>query len=234
MGRPTYTATPTPGSIKFEFRTPGFRPVVRYISNAPSNPRAPETRRILDLLRESRPQSFTVEQVNEACNVDVIDDTLLFTSLWEHPNVHIDEKRFSYTSNYNVRDRAELVKLLQGSPDGVRFRDLTAEYKTVKKDLQDLKDSGHIWMIRTDDLVVYPTYAGREVPPISVDDELKKLFWSIELPANMPDIHGTKTAKRRKRMAQKNDNILNKADEDKNNNKKKKIDITVDKTYHQC
>ncbi|KAI3759886.1 hypothetical protein L1987_50270 [Smallanthus sonchifolius] len=210
---PTVTATPTPGYYRCVIATSPHL-IVRYFSNARRPSYRLEIKQVIALLCQSR-QPFTAEQINEACHVDVRRTMELFQSLVGNPKVKYDGKHFSFKSEHDVRDQTQLVQLIWRFADGIPVADLENEYPTVMEDLQALKAMGHIWLLRNNDLqedIAYPRYDHR-VPPIRVDDDLKKLFRSIELPSDMPGILGMKSTKRRFMVL--NGNILNKPEQKK-------------------
>ncbi|XP_076923932.1 uncharacterized protein LOC143586220 [Bidens hawaiensis] len=151
---------------------------------------------VLVYLLQSR-QSFTAEQINEACGVDVKGNMPLFRYLAGRRNAKYDGKHFSYQCKYDdVRDKTQLVKLIRRNVEGVRVDHLKDSYPTAMNDIQALKDSGQIWLLLNTDLqqeIAYP----RNDLSIRVDDELKTLFGSIDLPSDMSRILGAKSAKRR-------------------------------------
>nr|KAJ0196548.1 hypothetical protein LSAT_V11C700374590 [Lactuca sativa] len=219
----TSTKLPSP-PIKFSNDTERLQ----HINNIRKGPVGAQIKRVIDLLFESR-QSFTAEQINEACYVDVKGNRAVFESLTKNPKVSYEGKRFAYKSKHNVRDQKELLRLIRTFAEGIAVADLKDAYPTVMEDLQALKAARQIWLLSNFDSQEDIAYPNDPRVPIKVDDELKQLFRSIELPRDMLDIErdlqkngmkpATNTAKRRV-MAQ-NGNIYNKPKQ-----KKKKTEIS--------
>lgn len=201
---------------------------LQHINNIRKSPVGAQIKRVIDLLFESR-QSFTAEQINEACYVDVRGNKAVFESLAKNPKVNYEAKRFSYKSKHNVRNQKELLHLVRTFPEGIAVADLKDAYPTVMDDLQALKAARQIWLLSNFDSQEDIAYPNDPRVPIKVDDDLKQLFRAIELPRDMLDIErdlqknkmkpATNTAKRRV-MAQ-NGNIHNKPKQ-----KKKKTEIS--------
>ncbi|KAL7591149.1 uncharacterized protein LOC111894032 [Lactuca sativa] len=201
---------------------------LQHINRIRISPVSSQIKRVVDLLFKSR-QSFTAEQINEACYVDVKGNRAVFESLTKNPKVSYEGKRFSYKSKHNVRDQKELLRLVRTFAEGIAVADLKDAYPTVMEDLQALKAARQIWLLSNFDSQEDIAYPNDPRVPIKVDDELKQLFRSIELPRDMLDIErdlqkngmkpATNTAKRRV-MAQ-NGNIYNKPKQ-----KKKKTEIS--------
>ncbi|MFS7907529.1 putative transcription factor TFIIE beta subunit, DNA-binding domain, TFA2, Winged helix domain 2 [Helianthus anomalus] len=222
----TLAKNPVP-AVKFSNDTERLQ----HINNVRKSPVGAQIKKVIDLLFESR-QAFTAEQINEACYVDVKGNKAVFESLAKNPKVNYDGKRFSYKSKHNVRDQKELLRLIRTFAEGIAVADLKDAYPTVMEDLQvmALKAGRQIWLLSNFDSQEEIAYPNDPRVPIKVDDELKQLFRSIELPRDMLDIErdlqkngmkpATNTAKRRV-MAQ-NGNILNKPKQ----KKKKKTEIS--------
>ncbi|KAJ9561268.1 hypothetical protein OSB04_006428 [Centaurea solstitialis] len=174
-------------------------------------------------------ESFTAEQINEACYVDVKGNKAVFESLAKNPKVNYEAKRFSYKSKHAVRDQKELLRLIRTFAEGIAVADLKDAYPTVMEDLQVLKATRQIWLLSNFDSQEDIAYPNDPRVPIKVDDELKGLFRAIELPRDMLDIErelqkngmkpATNTAKRR--VAAQNFGILTKPKQ-----KKKKTEIS--------
>ncbi|KAJ0791562.1 putative transcription initiation factor TFIIE, beta subunit, TFA2, Winged helix domain 2 [Helianthus annuus] len=179
-------------------------------------------------------QSFTAEQINEACYVDVKGSKAVFESLTNNPKVNYDGRCFSYKSKHSVRDQKELLRLIQTFAEGIAVADLKDAYPTVMEDLQVLKAGRQIWLLSTIDAQKEIAYPNDPRVPIKVDDELKQLFRSIKLPPDMLDIEqdiqkngmkpATNTAKRIV-MAQ-NGNILVQPKQEKKTGFSKRTKLT--------
>ncbi|XP_024962296.1 general transcription factor IIE subunit 2-like [Cynara cardunculus var. scolymus] len=219
----TLAKSPLP-AVKFSNDTERLQ----HINNIRKSPVGAQIKRVIDLLFESR-QSFTAEQINEACYVDVKGNKAVFESLAKNPKVNYEGKRFSYKSKHNVRDQKELLRLVRTFAEGIAVADLKDAYPTVMEDLQALKAARQIWLLSNFDSQEDIAYPNDPRVPIKVDDELKGLFRAIELPRDMLDIErelqkngmkpATNTAKRR--VAAQNFGILTKPKQ-----KKKKTEIS--------
>lgn len=163
-------------------------------------------KRVIDLLLETR-QAFTVEQINEACYVDMKANKAVFDSLKKNPKVHYDGRCFSYKSKHDIKDKHQLLVLVRKFPEGIAVIDLKDSYPTVMDDLQTLKAAGQIWLLSNFDSQEDIAYPNDPRVPIKVDEDLKQLFRKIELPLDMLDVENylnkngmkpaTNTAKRR-------------------------------------
>ncbi|KAI3770102.1 hypothetical protein L6452_01223 [Arctium lappa] len=219
----TLAKSPLP-AVKFSNDTERLQ----HINNIRKSPVGAQIKRVIDLLFESR-QSFTAEQINEACYVDVKGNKAVFESLAKNPKVNYEGKRFSYKSKHNVRDQKELLRLIRTFAEGIAVADLKDAYPNVMEDLQVLKAARQIWLLSNFDSQEDIAYPNDPRVPIKVDDELKALFRAIELPRDMLDIErelqkngmkpATNTAKRR--VAAQNFGILTKPKQ-----KKKKTEIS--------
>ncbi|KAI5383781.1 uncharacterized protein LOC127100902 [Lathyrus oleraceus] len=165
-----------------------------------------QMKRVIDLLLETR-KAYTPEQINEACYVDMRANKDVFDNLRKNPKVHYDGQRFSYKAKYGLKDKTELLQLVRKYPEGIAVIDLKDAYLTVMEDLQALKAAGQIWLLANFDSQEDVAYPNDPKANIKVDDDLKQLFRSIELPHDMIDIEkdlqkngmkpATNTAKRR-------------------------------------
>ncbi|KAE8690076.1 omega-amidase NIT2-A-like [Hibiscus syriacus] len=141
-------------------------------------------------------QSFTPQQINEACYVDVNGNRDAFEGVFGSRN-----------AKYHVKSRDELIILFREYLQAILLTDLKDAYPNVIEDLQALKSAGQTWHISDFDShneIVFPNDS-RVI--MEVDDEIKRQFRSIELPRDMLDIEkdlqkngmepATNTAKRR-------------------------------------
>nr|AFK37907.1 unknown [Medicago truncatula] len=179
---------------------------LQQINNIRKAPVGAQMKRVIDLLLETR-QAFTPEQINEACYVDMRANKDVFGSLRKNPKVEYDGQRFSYKAKYGLKEKSELLQLIRRYPEGLAVFDLKDAYPNVMEDLQALKAAGQIWLLSNFDSQDDITYPNDPKANIKVDDDLKQLFRSIELPRDMIDIEkdlqkngmkpATNTAKRR-------------------------------------
>lgn len=179
---------------------------LQHINSIRKAPVGAQMKRVIDLLLETR-QAFTPEQINEACYVDMRANKDVFESLRKNPKVLYDGQRLSYKSKYGIKDKTELLQLIRKYPEGIAVIDLKDAYPTVMEDLQAMKAAGQIWLLSNFDSQEDIAYPNDPKVHIKVDDDLKQLFRSIELPRDMLDIEkdlqkngmkpATNTAKRR-------------------------------------
>ncbi|XP_030551624.1 general transcription factor IIE subunit 2-like [Rhodamnia argentea] len=160
---------------------------LKYISSIRKAPVGAQMKRVIDLLFETR-RAFTPEQINEACYVDMLSNKAVFDSLANNPKVYYDGQRFSYKSKHDVKDKNQLLKLIRSYTEGIAVIDLKDAYPTVMEDLQALKAAGQVWLLSNFDSQEDIAYPNDPKVPIKVDDDLKQLFRSIELPRDMIDI----------------------------------------------
>ncbi|CAJ2676627.1 unnamed protein product [Trifolium pratense] len=179
---------------------------LQHINSIRKAPVGAQMKRVIDLLLETR-QAFTPEQINEACYVDMGANKDVFDSLRKNPKVNYDGQRFSYKAKYGLKDKTELLQLIRKYPEGIAVFDLKDAYPTVMEDMKALKAAGQIWLLSNFDAQDDIAYPNDPKVHIKVDDDLKQLFRSFELPRDMIDIEkdlqkngmkpATNTAKRR-------------------------------------
>ncbi|XVF52855.1 hypothetical protein PTKIN_Ptkin05aG0052200 [Pterospermum kingtungense] len=176
----------TPAPLKFSSDTERLQ----HINSIRKAPVGAQMKRVIDLLFQTR-QAFTPEQINDACYVNVNSNKDVFEGLRKNPKVNYDGKRFSYKAKHNVKNKDELLFLIQKFVEGIPIIDLKDAYPKVVDDLQED--------------IAFPN--DPKIDLRNVDDDLKELFRSIELPRDMLDIEkdllkngmkpATNTAKRR-------------------------------------
>lgn len=176
------------------------------INNIRKAPVGAQIKRVIDVLLERR-DVLTPEQINEACHVDVNANRAVFESLKNNPKVYYDGRYFSYKAKHEVKNKDQLLVLIRRFPEGMPIIDLKDAYPTVMEDLQTLKAERKVWLLSNFDSQEDIVYPNDPRVPIKVDDDLKQLFRSIELPRDMLDIEkdlqkngmkpATNTAKRR-------------------------------------
>ncbi|KAL8159050.1 hypothetical protein V2J09_000587 [Rumex salicifolius] len=156
---------------------------LQHINSIRKAPVGAQMKRVIDLLFETR-QSFSPEQINQVCFVDVKGNKEVFDSLKKNVKVHYDGKRFSYKG----ANRNPCPFLSRKFPEGIAVIELKDAYPNVMEDLQGLKGSGQIWLLSSFDSQEDIAYPNDPRVSIKVDDELKQLFRSIELPRDMLDV----------------------------------------------
>ncbi|CAI8619381.1 unnamed protein product [Vicia faba] len=179
---------------------------LQQINSIRKAPVGAQMKRVIDLLLETR-KAYTPEQINEVCYVDMRANKDVFDNLRKNPKVYYDGQRFSYKAKYGLKDKTELLQLVRKYPEGIAVIDLKDAYPSVMEDLQALKAAGQIWLLANFDSQEDVAYPNDPKANIKVDDDLKQLFRSIELPRDMIDIEkdlqkngmkpATNTAKRR-------------------------------------
>ncbi|XVF67616.1 hypothetical protein PTKIN_Ptkin10aG0135600 [Pterospermum kingtungense] len=143
-----------------------------------------QMKRVIDLLFRKR-QALTPEQINDACYVDVSHNKDVFEGLRKNPKVNYDGNRFFYKAKHNVKNKHELFVLIRKYIEGIAVIDLKDANPKVMDDLQALKAAGEIWLLSNFDSeedIAFPRVV------LKVDDDLKKLFRSIDFPQDMLDV----------------------------------------------
>ncbi|KAI4377691.1 hypothetical protein MLD38_015278 [Melastoma candidum] len=202
-----YVAPPANGKAPFpavKFSNDTER--LQHINSIRKAPVGAQMKRVIDLLFETR-QALTPEQINEACYVDMNANKAVFDSLANNPKVHYDGRRLSYKAKHDVKDKNQLLYLIRKFPEGIAVIDLKDAYPNVMEDLQTLKGARQVWLLSNFDSQEDIAYPNDPKTPIKLDDDLKMLYRSIELPRDMLDIEkdlqkngmkpATNTAKRR-------------------------------------
>ncbi|KAI6679041.1 hypothetical protein NL676_039837 [Syzygium grande] len=126
--------------------------------------------------------TLTPEQLNEACYVVMLSKRAIFYSLASNPKVRCDGQWFSYKSKHDVKDKNQLLKLIRSHMVEVAVIDLKDAFPNA------LKTAGQVWLLLNFGSQEDIADPNDPKVPIKVDDDLKQLFWSIELPRDMIDI----------------------------------------------
>lgn len=179
---------------------------LQHINAIRKSPVGAQIKRVIDLLYETR-QAHTPDQINESTYVDIKSNKAVFDSLKNNTKVRYDGRRFSYKSKHDLEGKDDLLRLIRKFPEGLPVVDVKDAYPTVLEDLQTLKAAGQVWLLSNMDSQEDIVYPNDPKAIIKVDDDLKQLFRSIELPRDMVDIErdlqkngmkpATNTAKRR-------------------------------------
>ncbi|KAK1385446.1 TFIIE beta domain-containing protein [Heracleum sosnowskyi] len=90
-------------------------------------------------------------------------------------------------AKHDLKDKTQLLKLIQNFPEGIAVADLEDAYPSVDHDLKALKAAGEIWLSNFGSAAEDMAYPNNH-RAIKVDDDLKQLFRGIELPRDMIDI----------------------------------------------
>ena len=181
-------------------------------------------KRVMDLLHRTRKPMSTAELHNElGWPVDVPE---LWEMLLHNDKVLFDEtkRRFSYKAKHSLRDRREMLALIQKNPDGVLEEDVVDAYQGAVEDAAALIENGDvIFLVNAEsrERVLYPVDDTYEV---HVDEDVSSAFHGVTIPAHDPDWDqalrqiGVEPAPRRAHAARGGDDD----DEDDDAGKKKK------------
>ncbi|KAL1205302.1 hypothetical protein V5N11_011584 [Cardamine amara subsp. amara] len=192
LSRPSSSSVPLPAAISSQKPSAATRgkfsdntEQLQFINSIRKAPVGSQMKRVIDLLFERR-QALTPEQINEACYVDMHANKAVFDSLRNNPKAYYDGRRFSYKATHDVKDKRQLLSLVNKYPNGIAVIDLKDAYPKVLEDLQALKASGEIWLLsNSQEDVAYPNDLKSE---IQVDDDFKALFRDIDIPSDMLDV----------------------------------------------
>lgn len=179
---PAPAKAPTP-PVKFSNDTQRLQ----HINTIRKSPVGAQIKLVIDLLFETR-NAFTPEEINERCYVDIVGNKAVFDSLKNNHKVSYDGRRFSYKSKHNLKGKDNLLTLIRRSPEGLPVVDVKDAYPSVMDDLQGLKAAGQVWLLSNMDSQEDIVYPNDPKAVIKVDDDIKQLFRSIELPRDMVDI----------------------------------------------
>ncbi|GBG61434.1 hypothetical protein CBR_g21779 [Chara braunii] len=136
---------------------------------------------VLDTLKEER-RPLTPQQIKEYCGVDVNENKELFESLKNNPKARYDGHSFEYKSAYAVNNKDDLLRLIRTVPEGIPMADLEDSYPGIIEDAQELKAAGQAWLIQNSDSQKDIIYPNDPRIVIQVDEEIKQLVRSIEMP----------------------------------------------------
>ena len=164
-----------------------------------------QLKKVIELLEKTR-DALTAHQINEQIYVDIDGNNDVADSLRNNAKVRFDRRRYSYKPTHDLKAKGELLTLIKSFPDGLPASEVDDAYPAVLEDLQVLKTSGDVYLLRGEGgIIAYPNDDPRA--RMEVDAELKKMFHDIKLPVNMLDIEkelrkngekpATNTAKRR-------------------------------------
>ncbi|CAM6098070.1 unnamed protein product [Calypogeia fissa] len=174
-----------PFAQRFSFSTEKEK--LQQIATIQRAPVGAQIKRVLDLLLETR-QALRPEDINDMCYVDVNAHKELFESLKSNVKVAFDGERFSYKSKHDVKNKAELLVLIRKVPEGIPMGDLKDSYPAVMTDVQELKANGDIWLLMNSDSQEDIAYPNDPRIKIKIDEDLKQLVRSIEMPREFIDI----------------------------------------------
>ncbi|KAK9816406.1 hypothetical protein WJX74_009940 [Apatococcus lobatus] len=137
---------------------------------------------VLDLLKEKRPEPVSKAQIKSAKGIDVSDLPELQEQLQQHSNIEqTPSGGYVFKALHQLDGKDDLLRLVRRSPGGLLAEDLPESYEGVLTDLQALKESGEIWLIRSGGGdIAYPRDNSCQIP---MDDEICKLWHEIKLPS---------------------------------------------------
>ncbi|CAA6664679.1 unnamed protein product [Spirodela intermedia] len=122
-------------------------------------------------------QALTPEQINEACYVDINRNKAVFASLRNNPK-----------PTHHLRGKEQLLSLIRKFPEGLSVADVKDAYPSVMEDLQALREAGLVRVLSNLEAKEDVVYPDDPKAAMEVDDALKQLFRSVELPVDMLDL----------------------------------------------
>ncbi|EFH44125.1 predicted protein [Arabidopsis lyrata subsp. lyrata] len=181
---PAATTSQKPNAVRGKFSENTKQ--LQHINNIRNSAVGAQMKLVIDLLLKP---SYTAEQINEACYVDMTANKAVFNSLRKNPKVHYDGRsRFSYKATHDIKDKKQLLSFVNKSSNVIDVVDLKDAYPNVMEDLQALKASGDIFWLPSNtgskEGIVYPN----DLKYPKIDDELKALFRDIDIPSDMLDV----------------------------------------------
>ncbi|KAL3700350.1 hypothetical protein R1sor_018372 [Riccia sorocarpa] len=174
-----------PFSQRFSFQNDTEK--LQQIATIRRAPVGAQIKRVLDLLLETR-QALLPEEINDSCFVDVAANKDLFESLKSNVKVSYENGRFAYKSKHDVKNKQELLVLIRKVPEGIPMGDLKDSYPGVVNDAQELKASGDVWLLMNSDSQEDIVYPNDPKAKIKIDEDLKQLIRSIEIPREFIDV----------------------------------------------
>ncbi|KAJ4850568.1 hypothetical protein Tsubulata_030037 [Turnera subulata] len=178
---PAAGARTTAPAVKFSIDTERLQ----HINSIRKAPVGAQIKRVIDLLKETR-QALTPEQINEACYVDLNSNKAVFDSLKNNCKASYDGRRFAYKATHDIKDKAQLLTLIQKYPEGIHVLELVDAYPAVMEDLKALRAEGYIWLLLNSDSQEGTAYPNdQKMVGFKVDDDLKLLFRGDKLHKEM-------------------------------------------------
>eukprot|EP00850_Spirogloea_muscicola_P009360 SM000052S17752 [mRNA] locus=s52:577593:579071:+ [translate_table: standard] len=136
-----------------------------------------QMKKVIDLLLLER-KAFTTQEIYSALYVDIDKNKELQENL-----------KANVKAKHELENKEQLLKLIRQILDGTPIADIKDAYPGVLNDVQELKAAGQIWAITNTDNneeVVYPN--DPKLMGFKVEDDLKQLLRSIELPREFVDV----------------------------------------------
>ena len=144
-------------------------------------------KRVMDLLHKTRKPMSAAELHNElGWPVDVPE---LWEMLLHNDKVafHEANRRFSYKAKHALRDRREMLALIQKFPDGILEEDVVDAYQGAANDCAALLEAGDACALtnaESRERVLYPVDESYEV---AVDEDVASAFHDVVIPQHDPD-----------------------------------------------
>eukprot|EP00850_Spirogloea_muscicola_P002637 SM000010S04275 [mRNA] locus=s10:599826:601305:- [translate_table: standard] len=136
-----------------------------------------QMKKVIDLLLLER-KAFTTQEIYSTLYVDIDKNKELQENL-----------KANVKAKHELENKEQLLKLIRQILDGTPIADIKDAYPGVLNDVQELKAAGQIWAITNTDNneeVVYPN--DPKLMGFKVEDDLKQLLRSIELPREFVDV----------------------------------------------
>eukprot|EP00246_Nothoceros_aenigmaticus_P008800 TRINITY_DN2386_c0_g2_i1.p2 TRINITY_DN2386_c0_g2~~TRINITY_DN2386_c0_g2_i1.p2 ORF type:complete len:289 (+),score=65.11 TRINITY_DN2386_c0_g2_i1:53-919(+) len=160
---------------------------LQQIATIRKSPVGAQIKRVLGVLLETR-QALLAEEINDLCYVDVKGNKEVLESLKSNVKVSFDGQRFTYKSKHELKDKLDLLKLVRRLTEGIPVGDLKDSYPGVLSDVQELKVAGEVWILTNSDSQDEMIYPNDPKIQIEVDDDVKQLIRSIEMPREFMDV----------------------------------------------
>mmetsp|Transcript_28250 Transcript_28250/g.92207 ORF Transcript_28250/g.92207 Transcript_28250/m.92207 type:complete len:295 (-) Transcript_28250:71-955(-) len=143
---------------------------------------------VLDTLMRER-RALSPDELLGLCGVDVREGGL-FDELKQHRRVELrgEGEKLEYRPEFNLESKADLLRLLKDTPEGVRVRDLRDAYPGVDADAYAIVADGGGWLLRnveTGDDVIFnrdPVY------DVSIDPEIQDEWHSTTVPVEEEEL----------------------------------------------
>jgi len=149
--------------------------------NKGNKPLGKRIKEVLDFLDPHK--SVTAEDIKNQIGVDVYaNNGEVLNELKVNPKVDYENGLFKYKPLYSLKDKENLMKLIDSTPDGIDTDDLKDSYKGIQADIQDLVNSEYVLHVENTELkheIIYP-HDRRFAMDVSPD--FQKLWASVRVP----------------------------------------------------
>ncbi|GLD92950.1 hypothetical protein PINS_up001542 [Pythium insidiosum] len=113
-------------------------------SSVPKNDGA-KVYKILEYLRKvPMHQAVSVRDIFQHTGIDLTMDDQVDQRLKNNPKVRVNGEMYAYQAKYDIKNRMQLLKILDRMPEGMPFEDAIDSYVGVENDLQELTRTGEI------------------------------------------------------------------------------------------